>query len=822
MQAANALLREEAAAAAELRRQDAAVALDLLEQERQRTAAAVAASRRLEEALHSVRRELELDRATKEEARANLGIVAAACREAEAKTRQLQEHRRVLAREVKASRVEKRRLSDALACATTAAAAAAATVAATAGGAGGGDGVGGVDNQPPRLANCCTAPTEMTTTTTVANDESGHDLGSEEGKVVGGDVWGHEKGEDACETDGERRGSESERAVEEGRAGSDEKTADVVDGRNGSAKIDDPVSGSLSGESDDNDAPSTTYTCFETEGGAEESLGHTFSQWRQTLSLDSNAASSEGDNTRPRADTEVTSPEAYSPSICDLTCADEGCQPIRRWEDLVSVAGGRSTGLELMETRAQEDVICDEEQHSCDETGTETVAFVVRCHNEGEGDTAHCSHDSDPGQGRRTGGEGVSVALATQAYSPGSAVGGTGAESRLNAIVQSFSVGVRENRRARRTPLLGSSIDDCSCNGDGQLQDDDGDVTDGTDGDSLHHTGSGRFSGGAQEEQCSESAATASSWADGAGGLYASGFKLVSDEERQRAEGEQGDREEKNEEEEGDKRFAELVKALRNNSNTGVDDGDGTDSTNATLVARGQVGDNGVDIGSQRPLSPPCSLSFSASSCGHGENTSDRHTPVGAENDGGLSTTPASTLGLSDCNAPAPAPGGWKVVPVAYTITTTLATAANFHVAEQALQRSDRSADWISKVARPDESETTGHNSTQSTSPSSLSSSPGSDVDHSGDSRAATATAVGGDSGDLGGANTMGMMGEAAAAAAVAAAERGSRASLEAAAAARRWEAKLKGSFMSMTGGGVRWGMGPQRLNGVPKGQEWG
>lgn len=58
-------------------------------------------------------------------------------------------------------------------------------------------------------------------------------------------------------------------------------------------------------------------------------------------------------------------------------------------------------------------------------------------------------------------------------------------------------------------------------------------------------------------------------------------------------------------------------------------------------------------------------------------------------------------------------------------------------------------------------------------------------------------------------------MGEAAAAAAAAAAERGSRASLEAAAAARRWEAKLKGSFMSMTGG-VRWGMCPQKLNGVP------
>lgn len=128
-------LQEEALAAEERRQREAVTAQRFLDQEKSRSAREAADRSRLEGEVRSLRRDLQDSQAEREEARANLGVVAAACREAEAKVRELQEHRRVLAREVKTSRADKRRLSAALSCATTAAAAAAATAAATAEGA---------------------------------------------------------------------------------------------------------------------------------------------------------------------------------------------------------------------------------------------------------------------------------------------------------------------------------------------------------------------------------------------------------------------------------------------------------------------------------------------------------------------------------------------------------------------------------------------------------------------------------------------------------------------------------------------------------------
>lgn len=75
-------------------------ALRLRDQERDRAAEEGALRSDLEAELQHLRVELEESRASRDEARANLGVVAAACRESDAKSRELQEHRRVLAREV--------------------------------------------------------------------------------------------------------------------------------------------------------------------------------------------------------------------------------------------------------------------------------------------------------------------------------------------------------------------------------------------------------------------------------------------------------------------------------------------------------------------------------------------------------------------------------------------------------------------------------------------------------------------------------------------------------------------------------------------------
>lgn len=101
LQIANEALREKEAQASERCRREVAGALRLRDQERDRAAEESALRSDLESELQRIRAELEESRAGRDEARANLGVVAAACREADAKSRELQEHRRVLAREVR-------------------------------------------------------------------------------------------------------------------------------------------------------------------------------------------------------------------------------------------------------------------------------------------------------------------------------------------------------------------------------------------------------------------------------------------------------------------------------------------------------------------------------------------------------------------------------------------------------------------------------------------------------------------------------------------------------------------------------------------------
>lgn len=96
----NAALREREALAVERRNREVAEALELRDQERERADGEAALRSDLEAELQHLRGQLGESRAGWEEARTNLGVVAAACREADAKSRELQEHRRVLAREV--------------------------------------------------------------------------------------------------------------------------------------------------------------------------------------------------------------------------------------------------------------------------------------------------------------------------------------------------------------------------------------------------------------------------------------------------------------------------------------------------------------------------------------------------------------------------------------------------------------------------------------------------------------------------------------------------------------------------------------------------
>ena len=80
----------------------------------------------VEAELQAQRSGLEGSKAGREEGPANLEVVVAVCREAEATAWELQEYRRVLAHGVKkASRAKQQRLCAALACATRATTAAA-------------------------------------------------------------------------------------------------------------------------------------------------------------------------------------------------------------------------------------------------------------------------------------------------------------------------------------------------------------------------------------------------------------------------------------------------------------------------------------------------------------------------------------------------------------------------------------------------------------------------------------------------------------------------------------------------------------------------
>lgn len=426
MQITNASLTEELDVATENRRRDAAAALNLLNQERQRVAEETAARKGLEDKMRDFLVELEETRAEREEARVNLGVVAAACREAEAKSRELQEHRRVLAREVKALRSEQQRLSAALSCATTAASAAAATVAATNAASSGnrgrscsvmswtaGDVAGDTGARVPRL---------MTNDNGVVAPLANKDVVSDE-KLSNGD-------------------------------------ADTA--------IRDPAGPDIGRKA-------ANFRCEEMgREVADMSPGTMAVQpWSRPSSLDAPTSSSGGAEDLTNAGSGATSPEVDSPGLC-LHNQQSGRCLVSHWPPsppTLRTSRDASAPVSERQTPAHEKTL---------ESGTPTTTSFGNDHlgdvqlrpvTERDVAASEITQPADlekKGNSRDSGGLNASRLSLSSSTHPG--------ESRFNQMVQTISASLRESRKARRTPLLGLL----------DSEPDDGGVTDGTDGDSRH------------------------------------------------------------------------------------------------------------------------------------------------------------------------------------------------------------------------------------------------------------------------------------------------------------------------------------------------
>ncbi|CAN0099270.1 unnamed protein product, partial [Laminaria digitata] len=501
---ANEALRESASAEAEHRRQHEAAALTLRRQEHERVAGEAAARKEVEAELQALRAELEGSRAGREEARANLGAVAAACREAEAKARELQEHRRVLAREVKASRVEQRRLSAALACATRAATAAAATAAAA----------------------TATAAGDRCRSSSLVGSVAGD--GACKAQVARGGVEGEGGGIGGGGGGGERGGgggkeSESENELYDKNETEKAEVLGLTPTRDAvkSGKVDD--SSSISADA----TRPPVFAGADLEGDLLPSSSPPSRKLRPP-SLDLLRAPSGGVG----GESGATSPEAGSPGLLEGggrrgsggSCGSGGRRRESEWSPSPSPrsfntaaayspagTGGGASGSVGAEASGWLNVAVSgggggngTEGHGCGVTGRaeiieEDEALALDRRSLCLGADVETGVGAGVGAGRGRGRLESADRALPMVGSP-SETGLVGESSRfVNQMVQTFSAGLRESRRARRTPLLGS-LDDGSNHGDAatevkeeeeEEEDDDGGVTDGcvtdgVDGDSRH------------------------------------------------------------------------------------------------------------------------------------------------------------------------------------------------------------------------------------------------------------------------------------------------------------------------------------------------
>lgn len=702
----------------------------------------------LEGELQTLRCELEENRAAKEEARANLGAVAAACRQAEAKARELQEHRRVLAREVKASRAEQRRLSAALACATTAAVTAAATVAANA-------------------ESASSRDRSSSTVGWVAGIEAHEGFDARQGSEEG------ERGVEASAgADDEVRRSthESDRRQKPSRGvilqdiGEDAATETI------SASGSNAPQGKIEGDAVPptlNEADAAVRACNLRTVATSPRL--------RPMPLDVRSMSPRGSEDATGAKSGATSPEAGSPAVVEND--DEVQSASQQWQSSSSTEPMAATKAVLgVHASATKD------NQECAPVG------VDRC---GDSDPREVPEPTgaDGEEGERGGSLNLGAAVglgeedgASASASASAAAAAVVGES-FNQMVQSFSAGLRESRRAKRTPLLGS-LDGSDA--------DDGGVTDGTDGDSRHDP---------KREEGERRLWSAWSTVGGSshGALGSSGHGAVGAENSLPSEG-------GSEVEESanttmpvllhDSVFGEPEKSplVASRAPCSRERGNSPDRQQGPAKNAAYSHGNTEDTVVTAVLEP---ISLSAARCRtEGGATSPPTVAVSCagspENTHAISDP---SVGIVAASTGEPDPGvAVPAVRAADGSSPPTASSSGWRDSvEAAAEAAGTPADWLRNVARRDGEEALQDQCSSTSSPSRALKVGDTLAPHGG---------VGGGSGVV------------IAAAAAAAAERGGRVSLEAAAAARRWEAKFKGSLISMAGG-VRWGMGPQRMNGV-------
>ncbi|CAM9148451.1 unnamed protein product [Scytosiphon promiscuus] len=407
---------------------------------------------------------------------------------------------------------------------------------------------------------------------------------------------------------------------------------------------------------------------------------------------------------------------------------------------------------------------------------------------------------------------------------------GESSSLRFNQMVQSLSAGLRESRKARRTPLLGSLDDDDDDDGGGgggggelcaavvDADEDDGGVTDGTGTD-----GTGTDSGDSHHDSISittTKAVTGMTRRD-SGGAW-SAWSTVGGGESRGGNGRGGG---------------------------GGGGGGGGCRSRGSSCHEPRRTLSGQEEEGQR------TSGFLASAAAGGERADNHRCPAAEGRDVSVGAAPrappmpipsleGSVFGPAEAEVappPPPPPTPPSSPSMAFPASATSAAVAADAIGSAAVKKT---SEWLRVLGRPDGedegSETAEQEAPRDQQPRknvdatlrSTSSSPppkaerdarGGDPDggiEPGVLRSdeecpasaapptwsmATATAEDTSVDEDGG------VGGAAVAVALAAAERGGRVSAEAAAAARRWEAKLKGSLVSMAGG-VRWGMGPQRI----------
>lgn len=407
--------------------------------------------------------------------------------------------------QVKASRAEQKRLSAALSCATTAAAAAAATAAAATKVANSANAMATTGDQEVLSPTAgCAAGDDGVSYQVAADQAQGREGGAEQG---GGGREGGGPVTSGVETSmegplshegqqGEGFGEEFVAQAETPGGGPTQSLA--VQRSTSSSSENEAVPGAEVSEDD----ATTSVTAV--------AASDTAPLWVRPSSLDVPGElmrQGEGEDSAGGTESGATSPETESPGVFPAEVSESGS--VRNGGDDERTRSGThrlpsspsSGSLADPLKQYSSDFDARESNKKIDEPRGAELPDSAEGGEKEEGSSS--SHDGrsgaiiepENGSGR------CAAAAAETAKTPASpsaslaAAVGESSSLRFNHMVQSFSAGLRESRRARRTPLLGSlddtDDDDDHPGGFADLGDDDGGGTDGTgndEGDTRHDT----------------------------------------------------------------------------------------------------------------------------------------------------------------------------------------------------------------------------------------------------------------------------------------------------------------------------------------------